>query len=89
MFTSALAFKARHCPFKPTIGTEKWQKRFRRDDFVMLWELPAHVQGYKGLKSMDGEGSPPPAAEKQAAVTGFHTKQHNCCHPCVWTAGAA
>lgn len=27
-------------------------------------KLPAHFQGHKGLKSMDGEGSPPPAAEK-------------------------
>lgn len=36
--------------------------------FLVLRSLPAHFQGNKGLKHMDSEGSPPPAAEKTEVI---------------------
>lgn len=32
---------------------------------------PAHSQGNEGLKNMDGEGGPPPGAERNTGVTGW------------------
>lgn len=47
------------------------------DDLMVLRELPAHLQGNKGLHSMDSEGSPPPAAETHHNSHSFPHKTTN------------
>lgn len=47
------------------------------DDLAVLRELPAHLQGNKGLDSVDGKGSPPPAAETRHNCHGFPHKTTN------------